>query len=134
MPPDCATAPPRGAETLRADHRSEPQPALARPWPARQTGSKGRLNFLYPHVEHEGRRVALWDLANHARETGATSLLVQGMGDEVLCGGVLAIEHGLQVYFDYGDGTIAGLKLDFTEPEGVRNVWQICRIRLAPDP
>ena len=35
-------------KTPRAHRRSESQPALARPWPARQTGSKGRLKFLYP--------------------------------------------------------------------------------------
>ena len=48
IPPDCATAPPREAETPRADHRPEPQPALARPQPTRQTSRKGRLKFLYP--------------------------------------------------------------------------------------
>src|SRR5690606_41053698 len=47
-PPDCATAPPGEAETPGANHRSEPQPALARPLPTRQTGSKGRWNLLCP--------------------------------------------------------------------------------------
>ena len=37
-------------KTPRAHRRSESQPALARPWPARQTGSKGRLKFLYPPI------------------------------------------------------------------------------------
>lgn len=86
------------------------------------------------HVEHAGQRIALWDLARYARERGAASLLVREMGEEDMCGGVLAIEHGVQVYFEHGNGAVSGLKLAFTEPDSVRRVWQMCRIHLAPDP
>lgn len=86
------------------------------------------------HVEHAGQRIALWNLAAHARDLGATSLLVRNMADDDLCGGILLIEHGLPVFFDHGEGRVAGMQFNFTEPDSVRKVWQICRIRLAPDP
>ena len=68
-------------KTPRAHRRSESQPALARPWPARQTGSKGRLKFLYP-----GRRLPLYTFIpelNHERrfEQVAALLASRGHGD-----------------------------------------------------
>jgi tetratricopeptide (TPR) repeat protein len=85
------------------------------------------------HVEYAGQRVALWNLADIARDAGAASLLVRGMGDEDLCGGVLLIEHGLLVFFEYEDGKIEGMRFTFTEPDTVRSLWENCRVRLAPD-
>jgi tetratricopeptide (TPR) repeat protein len=86
------------------------------------------------HVEHAGQRVSFWDLAAHAQAAGASSLLVRGMGNDDLCGGIVLIEHGLWVFFQQDDGEIAGLQLRFTEQDTLQMLWQTCRIALAPDP